>query len=247
MFRDERLKLLLPTLLSPERVILHSGILTDFHFYYLLLDTDNKPIKKELFQSGAWKRLTGRYNLLDASRLVDIATMQQSLYAGDILLPDLYSLFARGAARSKRDEAVWSIAERCLGQNPLLARNLVMYGFVQEIKKEKAQVAYHAALQSRDEALLRTLTKGPWRFACEGSDSPGSWNALFGSLKVALPSMSELMSEELYLAPEVPRLMTQRQRIAEEIVSYDFLADDAAEKTDLAALRQLISEAARNL
>jgi len=238
---------LIENALSPEAIQMHVGYVLDLHVYDQLLTPSFELYSLNELVTEKTVRESGAVRLDRALSLVDVAIAQQTLQAGDILLPVLREIFSNyveikqlpakfrpGTLTALYDEAV-----QLLNNNALLARNFVLYKLRHEITKHNF-LNYAVALGSTDAILLGRLTEyhvgestldDGWTFKwCSAEDpedevcqtkAPAGWSARIGNRYYALPSADELEKGQFQYHPELRMLLNLRSRLVEEISTYD--------------------------
>jgi hypothetical protein len=226
--------------LSPEAVLQHAEFLIDFHFFYMLLDPFDSglPISEEkLFAFREPVRDTGKDALRQTRNLLDIAIAQQTLLAGDAALPAMYDLFARQTdSASVEDRRRFKVMTDMLAANALLADNFVKYALWRDVKKNSNAMTYHVALGSDDPLMLSRATSLPWKFHFsadtvkervgnnrETIKQAKGWSVKFGERYYELPTANALEDGKLQLPTALPRLLAVRDRVIDEIVTYEMM------------------------
>lgn len=233
---------LLSSLLSPRAVETHARFVSNYHVYYMLLDPiAGRPYTSaQLFSPDHVLRRTGYEALRQTRNLLDVAIAQQNLLTGDALLPGLLRLFDRqGQNPTQQERLAWDQAQQLLARNVVLAENFVLYAMRHEVIGDGDALLYHVALGSRNDGLLRRVVTRPWPFRYRpagdtvgtpgGALQPQGWSAEFAGTFVPLPNIQQLAEGRLKTTADLYGLLLARDRVIDEMASYEVLADISGE------------------
>lgn len=226
-------------LLAPAAVRLHGDNVVRLHFLHQLFEPHppKKPYTRDQLLRLEVDRRTGYDALSESLNLVDISIAQQNLLSGDILLPKLYEIFKKATETSSEpnkpdpDKKLYDRAENLLKANPVLARNFILYSLRREVLEKSNFLTYHLALGfKKDAKALQSTTVLPWQFQWRDEVKEGDnvkeeagWYVKIGDNQHRLPTSEELAEGQLTHQPDVEALIALRERIAEEMASYEVL------------------------
>lgn len=217
-----------------------------FSPYLILLDDDKNS--KELI-SPSDIRNVDKYRavgiraqnalrlLKPALTLLNIGVAQQALFAGDILLPNLYENLDDSGVR------------QYIAKSPLLAKNLLLYYLHRQLPQPTASIVYELLWDglSRDPAnglnsLITTIKPKANTFTFELDPDSKKWLAVLApDIKVALPTPEEFSGGQFEQTPEFYKLAYARDRVASEIASIQLAGSLGADKVKSLALISILN------
>lgn len=221
---------LMPKALAAQMVFRHGSYATDVHYYHLLLDAFDRPRPLSELYHAQELRTSGHELLLEALTLTDVAIAQQTMLAGDALLPPLFEALTRFAtAEDTADKAIHLAAVHLLQKNSVLAENLVLFAVRNHVESKSNFSTYFVALSGNDKNTLQSVVGDAWdlRFSeieVREGDSlkiPKGWAVAIGTELFALPGAEVLMAGELKEPDDLRRLVSLRHRILEELSGYE--------------------------
>jgi hypothetical protein len=168
--------------------------------------------------------------LESALEKINLAIAQESLIAGQGLLPQLHATMNTGAVIDSRPEA------KLLAANPLLAMNYLVYAAGHLLKaNHRSLYSYEAARNFKlDDRYLREVLGTAWKY----SQKDGKWGVTLGGKWTALPDGAALAEDRIEYRSSMNRLIELRARISSQLAELDLLRQDARNRTG--AMRGLL-------
>lgn len=118
--------------------------------------------------------------------------------------------------------------EGLLSLNPLFARNLVLFGVLEDLAKRKhSALAYDVAYSAEETSSLLSIVLGEdWdiRWSAAGKpelDIPNGWYVVINNVNIPLPLPPQVYSRAFYLQPKHLGLLDVQRRVAKEIAGYE--------------------------
>lgn len=221
---------LMATALAPPAVILHDSYLANIHYYFLLLDAEDRPRPLQDLYSVDDIRLTGCDYLIDALSLTDVAIAQQVLVSGDSLLPIMADGLERFRDSQDANRAkTYNQISDLLKNDSILASNLMKYMLRKQVLSKCNLIVYNVALTRSDPTLLNGCVADFWKLSYSEKEvkddqgileTPRGWSVNIGGTQYALPSAVDLLDGKFVYTNETYGLLGWRQRILQEISTY---------------------------
>jgi hypothetical protein len=134
-----------------------------------------------------------------------------------------YSMFSRqllseGIVEADRS-AIYNRATSLLDADSILAHNFLLYKLRQQLASTGTSiVSYSLALGLGKSDVLKSCIDADWQFV---RSADGNWSVQFGSKPIPLPSASEVASGNFLQRAEIQQLLTERERITDELATYN--------------------------
>lgn len=210
------------------------GLLLGFQVYYQLR-TASEPTQLDDFSDFETKKYLSKSALIrleEALMTVDTAVAQQSLFAGEALLPAVKEAIEAVLLDPKlaKEPAYQSVIE-AVKANGLLRRNLAMYLAHHAVYGEGQNQIFTYQVASGMSATYPDYLKhifGPgYEFKHEPDENyPNPWLLVLpGGLSLRLPSAEKLQHGHLEHPAEMQDLLALRERLLDSIMAYEWPAD----------------------
>jgi hypothetical protein len=167
---------------------------------------------------------------VEALSITDIAIAQQTLVSGDSLLP----VVAEGIQRYRNskdanEQRTYEDILALLKSDSVLASNLIMYMLRSEVFNKCNFLTYDLALARTEPSALKHCTNDSWAFHYSDKEekdghvlkTPKGWSLDIGGTRLALPSSTSLSDGKLIYTDELYQLLGWRQRLLQEITTYE--------------------------
>ena len=210
--------------------MLHDSYIADVHYYYTLLDAHDQPRALTDLYKADNIRETGYEQLLEALSITDIAVAQQTLVSGDSLRPVLAEGIQRyRASTDANEQKTYQDIVTLLKSDSVLASNLVMYMVRSEVLNKCNFLTYDVALSFTEPSALKSCADDGWTFHFSEKEekdgrvlkTPKGWSLDIGGTLFALPSSTNLSDGKLNYPDELYQLLGWRQRLLQEITTYE--------------------------
>ncbi len=216
-------------IIKPEVSERHGRVVRNISFLIGLTGSSRELISWDAFTSEAPPdHRNAIYELENALRLNNVTIAQQSILAGDILLPILFNEAYRYQS-GNGDTANFKACALLLKQNELLAANYASY-FIGTYLQKTAQnsIQYGFAFDSRDSLTMNRLVKSSFPINyLDSADSrlvagkmSAGWYMMIGQSAYPLPVPTLVNKTALIQSQYLGGLLLNRERLLRQLFSY---------------------------
>jgi hypothetical protein len=217
-------------IIAPKASERHGYVVRNIGFLQSLTDANRNLISWEKFtKANPPKHRNAKYEIENAINLNNVAIAQQSILAGEILLPIIFNEvfnFQLG----KVDTTKFKICESLLTLNGLLATNFTNYfigTYLQKTSQTGLQYAY--AFNSKDSLTMNKVVKTvfPITYIKSGdtrltfSQLKEGWYLVIGKSLYLLPEPSQIYITPLIQSPDLSGLLYNREKLLQQVFSYN--------------------------
>ena len=220
---------LFSNVIKPEVSERHGYVVRNIGFLQSLTDGDRNLISWNQFTSeNPPGQRDARYELENAMRLNNVAIAQQSILAGDILLPLIFKESYNYHAGTG-DTLRFKVCESLLTMNELLAYNYTNYFISTYLSRSnQSEMQYAYAFNSRDSLVMSQVIKSSFpvdyidtadaRLAIR-NQNPG-WYLCIGEFLYPLPNPSQVNKIPLNQSQYLEGLLRNREKLLQHIFSF---------------------------
>jgi hypothetical protein len=216
--------------LKPELVLRHDSIVRNIGFLMSLTDKNKDLISWEDFTG---KKSTEHRNPIRyieyALQLTNVAIAQQSIFAGEILLPIIFNEVYNYQSGSG-DTTKFKVCESLLIQNGLLATNFTNYFIGTYLKTTRqSELQYGYAYNSKDSLTMSNVIKNvfPITYVKSGDTRLNSrqlkegWYIVIDKSLYQLPDPTQIDKTPLIQSQYLSGLLYNREKLLQQLFSYN--------------------------
>jgi hypothetical protein len=156
-------------IIKPEVAIRHGFVLRNLDFIVGLTDNQMNLIKwDDYVKSRPPAHANLKDEIVNAIRLNNIAIAQQTILAGDILLPIIFNEIMKYLSTSTKTD-LYKLCEELLAENEVLARNFTNYyvdAFIRNSKRDEKtarnEIQYAYAFILKDSLMMTKVISSPF-------------------------------------------------------------------------------------
>jgi hypothetical protein len=210
----------LDTLVSPHALEQYGSVLLELHTYTPLIREGNKNlVEVDELQNARTGNLNtmGQTLLSRLLWLIDLGIAQQSLIAGELILPALY----QACLKEEVEKGVLKIPEHVvevMKSNKLLRKNFSVYVVQRELPTNNHNTLAYGYTLGLAQGMKAVL--GSWPL-CVGGETKWQLKMSEGLL-IDLPSQSEVENGRMSYSPLMGQLASLRRAVTQAIFDYDF-------------------------
>ncbi len=211
----------LETPVDPDIVLEYGRAALEMHDYFPLMRSraDEETQLKTLFelkQEGETKNSRGEELLKDYRKWVALALAQQSLIAGDGIIPLAYSQIKK--KHSGGDAPLYDKVMNALEHNLILRQNLAIYTMQRELPKTDNNTLSYRFVYESGFKPSNLFSTDQWKLEVNNQ----TWALrLSDQVLIDLPHPTALERGVMRHTPDTPQLMAMIRSVAEALMEYD--------------------------
>jgi hypothetical protein len=217
-------------IIAPEASERHGYVVRNIGFLQSLTDANRNLISWEKFtKNNPPKHRNAKYEIENAIRLNNVAIAQQSILAGEILLPIIFNEVYNYQSGSG-DTTKFKVCESLLIQNGLLATNFTNYFVGTHLQKAgQTELQYGYAYNSKDSLTMSKVIKSvfPFTYIKSGDARLNSrqlkegWYIVIGKSLYQLPDPTQINKTPLIQSQYLSGLLYNREKLLQQLFSYN--------------------------
>jgi hypothetical protein len=218
------------TIISPQASERHGYVVRNIGFLIGLTNADRHLISWEMFtDKSPPSHRNPTHDIENAISLNNVAIAQQSILAGEILLPIIFNE-AYNYQLGNGDTLKFKVCQSLLIQNGLLATNYSNYFVGAHLQKEKySDLQYWYAYNLKDSIIMSKVIKSPFPVAYIKSGdirliskkSNEGWYLIIGESLYQLPDPTQLNKLPLIQTQYLSCLLNNREKLYQHLYSYN--------------------------